>query len=111
MRIQNDTTSAAAPGSLTSEPMLRRLIDGIEDYAIFVMTPEGVVASWNRGAQRIKGYDAGEIIGRNFSKFYPEEALAVGWPATELKRAAEHGRFEDEGWRVRKDGSRFWANV
>ncbi|HSG40396.1 MAG TPA: ATP-binding protein, partial [Thermoanaerobaculia bacterium] len=73
--------------------------------------PNGIVASWNAGAEHIKGYRAEEIIGHHFSRFYPAEAVRSGWPKTELENAARDGRFEDEGWRVRKDGSRFWANV
>src|SRR5262249_5285498 len=71
----------------------------------------GHVASWNAGAQRIKGYTAAEIVGKHFSIFYPEEANARDWPAQELREAMRLGRFEDEGWRLRKDGTRFWANV
>ncbi len=97
-------------GQGSDEPY-RRLVDSVEDYAIFLLTPEGHVASWNPGAQRIKGYRASEIIGRHFSQFYTDDALARGWPAEELRRAARDGRLEDEGWRLRSDGSRFWANV
>ncbi len=89
----------------------RLLVDSVTDYAIIMLDPEGHVATWNAGAQRLKGYTAAEIIGQHFSRFYPREALDKGWPAEELRRAAAEGRFEDEGWRVRKDGSRFWANV
>src|SRR5205085_5971842 len=71
----------------------------------------GHVASWNAGAQRIKGLSAADIIGKHFSIFYPDEAIARDWPAQELREAVRLGRFEDEGWRLRKDGSRFWANV
>lgn len=94
-----------------SEEHLRQLIEGVADYAIFRLDPDGTVATWNLGAQRIKGYSAGEIIGQHFSKFYREEDLARRWPEKELTVAARVGRFEDEGWRVKKDGSRFWANV
>jgi PAS domain S-box-containing protein len=94
-----------------SERNLRLLIELVQDYAIFQLDPTGVITSWNLGAQRIKGYLANEAIGRHFSMFYPPEAVASGWPAEELKRAAAAGRFEDEGWRLRKDGSRIWANV
>jgi PAS domain S-box-containing protein len=87
------------------------LIESITDYAIFMLDPTGIVSSWNAGAERIKGYAREEIIGRHFSVFYPPEAIARDWPATELARAAEDGRLEDEGWRVRKDGTLFWANV
>ena len=89
----------------------RLLVDGVLDYAIFMLDPGGLVLTWNAGAQRIKGYSAEEIIGQHFSRFYPSEALARSFPQTELRIAAAEGRFEDEGWRVRKDGSRFWANV
>jgi PAS domain S-box-containing protein len=81
------------------------------DYGVFVLDPEGRIRSWNAGAKRIKGYQPDEIIGRHFSIFYPPEAVKSGWPEHELKVAAAEGRFEDEGWRVRKDGSRFWADV
>lgn len=93
------------------ETHFSQLVAGVRDYAIFLLSPEGVIRSWNAGAQRIKGYEPDEIIGRHFSQFYLPESIASGWPQEELKRAGELGRFEDEGWRVRKDGSRFWANV
>ncbi|HEX7450357.1 MAG TPA: PAS domain S-box protein [Pirellulales bacterium] len=94
-----------------SEERFRLLVEGTQDYAIFMLDPQGNIASWNTGAQRIKGYRAEEIIGRHFSSFYPREAVERGWPDEELRRAAADGRFEDEGWRVRKDGTQFWANV
>jgi PAS domain S-box-containing protein len=94
-----------------SEERFRLLVEGVTDYGIFMLDPDGRVASWNAGAERIKGYKASDIIGKHFSVFYPEEARARKWPETELERAREIGRFEDEGWRVRKDGSQFWANV
>jgi PAS domain S-box-containing protein len=94
-----------------SEQRFQLLVDAVRDYAIFMLDPEGHVASWNQGAERIKGYKASEIIGSHFSRFYPEEDLRWGKPQWELKIAAQEGRFEDEGWRVRKDGTRFWANV
>lgn len=94
-----------------SEERFRILVNGITDYAIFRLTPTGHVASWNKGAERIKGYKQDEIMGRHISCFYPQEELASGFPERELKTADEAGRYEDEGWRVRKDGSRFWANV
>jgi PAS domain S-box-containing protein len=93
------------------EERYRIMIDAIRDYAIFLLDTKGRIATWNLGAERIKGYRAEEIIGRHFSVFYPEEVAARGYPAEELRRAAELGRWEDEGWRVRKDGSRFWANA
>ena len=94
-----------------SEERFRLMIHAVKDYAIFMVDPQGRVTNWNEGAHRIKGYDAEEIIGRHFSIFYPEDALARGWPEHELQVAASEGSFEDEGWRIRKDGGRFWANV
>ncbi len=94
-----------------SELRFRLLVESVSDYAIFLLDPHGNVASWNAGAERIKGYCADEIIGRHFSCFYPPEIAANGWPEQELQHAVKDGRFEDEGWRVRKDGSEFWANV
>lgn len=93
------------------ERNLRLLVETVQDYAIFSLDCHGVITSWNRGAQRIKGYTAREAVGRHFSMFYEPPDVARGWPREELERAAEQGRFEDEGWRVRKDGTRFWANV
>ena len=95
----------------TLQQRLQLLIDAVTDYGIFVLDPEGHIASWNSGAQRLKGYTRDEILGKHFSVFYPTEAVASGWPDEELRRARQLGRFEDEGWRLRKDGSRFWANV
>jgi PAS domain S-box-containing protein len=89
----------------------RLLVDSVQDYGIFALDPNGFVVSWNAGAQRIKGYTADEVIGKHFSIFYPRELVEEGFPAFELRTAANVGRFEDEGWRLRKDGSRFWANV
>ena len=94
-----------------SEERFRLLVDGARDYAIFMLDPEGRVASWNPGAERIKGYHAEEILGQHFSKFYPQESIERGKPQHELDVAVAEGRFEEEGWRIRKDGSRFWANV
>jgi PAS domain S-box-containing protein len=94
-----------------SDESLRRLVDGVKDYAIFMLDPTGLVATWNAGAERIKGYASNEIVGRHFSQFYPPEDVRDGKPETELRTAAAEGRYEDEGWRVRKDGSRFLANV
>jgi PAS domain S-box-containing protein len=94
-----------------SEERFRLLIAGVRDYAIFMLDPNGIVTTWNTGAEHIKGYAANEIIGSHFSRFYPPAALKRGLPETELRGAMMQGRFEDEGWRVRKDGSRFWANV
>ncbi len=94
-----------------SEERFRLLVEGVKDYAIFMLDPDGYVSSWNAGAQEIKGYSAQEIIGQHFSVFYPQDVIDSGWPEYELKMARAEGRFEDEGWRLRKDGSRFWANV
>ena len=89
----------------------RLLVQSVRDYAIFALDPNGVILSWNAGAERFKGYTADEIIGKHFSIFYPRELVEEGFPEFELRTAANTGRFEDEGWRIRKDGSRFWANV
>jgi PAS domain S-box-containing protein len=94
-----------------SEERFSLMVSAVRDYGIFMLDPQGHIASWNEGAQRIKGYTAQEIIGQHFSIFYPEEDNAAGKPAWELEVAAQVGRFEDEGWRLRKDGTRFWANV
>jgi PAS domain S-box-containing protein len=95
----------------TSDEQFRLLVEGVKDYAIFMLDPAGYVATWNPGAERIKGYRAEEIVGRHFSAFYQDQDVAVGKPARGLALAEREGRFEDEGWRVRKDGSRFWASV
>jgi PAS domain S-box-containing protein len=94
-----------------SEERFRLLVESVQDYAIFMLDPRGVVATWNVGAQRMKGYRSDEIIGSHFSRFYPADDVAAGKCEMELDVAAREGRVEDEGWRVRKDGSRFWANV
>jgi PAS domain S-box-containing protein len=94
-----------------SEEQLRLMVEGVKDYAIFMIDPAGNVMSWNQGAERIKGYRDDDIIGRNFSLFYTQEDNEQGLPQRELNEARASGRFEDEGWRVRKDGSRFWANA
>src|SRR5688500_1664749 len=96
-----------APG----EEQFRIFVESVRDYAMLILDTKGRVATWNRGAEAIKGWTAGEIIGEHFSRFYPAESIAAGLPERELKGAALDGRFEDEGWRIRKDGSRFWANV
>ena len=102
-----------APGGIANEvgELHRLLVESVQDYAIFALDPDGYILSWNAGAKRFKGYEADEIVGKHFSIFYPEEKVKSGWPQHELKEAARIGRFEDEGWRIRKDGSRFWANV
>ncbi|HVH62459.1 MAG TPA: PAS domain S-box protein, partial [Candidatus Dormibacteraeota bacterium] len=86
-------------------------VSNMVDYAIFMLDPHGKVVTWNEGAHRIKGYRASEIIGRHFSIFYPLEAVNSGKPESELEVAGRDGRYEEEGWRVRKDGTRFWASV
>jgi PAS domain S-box-containing protein len=96
---------------LSDDRQLALLVGHATDYAIFVMDLDGVVQTWNPGAERMKGYRPEEIIGRNFSTFYTEEDKARDHPANELRIAAANGRYEEEGWRVRKDGSRFWANI
>ena len=94
-----------------SEERFRLLIEGVDEYAIFMLDPNGQVATWNSGAERIKGYTSAEIVGQHFSVFYPDEAREARWPEHELQMAAENGRFSDNGWRLRKDGTTFWANV
>lgn len=94
-----------------SEEMLRLLVESVKDYAIFVLDPGGHILTWNEGAQRIKGYTFEEIRGKHFSTFYPEEDKRAQKPERELATAIREGRVEDEGWRIRKDGTRFWANV
>ncbi|MFZ4289731.1 PAS domain-containing hybrid sensor histidine kinase/response regulator [Variovorax sp. HJSM1_2] len=94
-----------------SEERFRLLVEQVQDYAIFMIDPGGYIVSWNLGAQKNKGYEASEIIGKHFSVFYPPDVRAKGWPDEELRLARKEGRFEDEGWRVRKDGTRFWASV
>lgn len=96
---------------LADADFYRLIVEQANEYALFVLDPEGRVTTWNRGARRIKGYAADEIIGKHFSIFYTPESIARGWPAQELKIAAAEGHLEDEGWRIRKDGSRFWASV
>src|SRR5690606_32499639 len=96
---------------VASEERARLLISGVKDYAIFLVSPEGKIATWNNGAKHIKGYEAEEVLGKPISIFYPSDALENNYPQYELRKALEEGRFEDEGWRIRKDGSKFWANV
>src|SRR5918993_984127 len=91
--------------------LYRLLVATVRDYAIFALDARGYVLTWNAGAAHLKGYHAHEIIGRHFSSFYPPDDIAAGKPEMELVVAARDGRFEDEGWRIRKNGSRFWANV
>ncbi|WP_272938335.1 hybrid sensor histidine kinase/response regulator [Noviherbaspirillum denitrificans] len=108
MMQMDSTLPMISPGEADR---LRLFVAGVTDYAIYMLSPTGIVSSWNAGAQRFKGYAAEEIIGQHFSRFYTDEDNALGIPARNLRNAIETGRFEDEGWRVRKDGTRFWANV
>jgi PAS domain S-box-containing protein len=94
-----------------SETRYRLLIDGVQDYAIYLLDPAGRIASWNGGAERLTGYQAGDVLGKHFACFFTTEDLALGKPGVELHTARHAGRYAEEGWRVRKDGSRFWANV
>ncbi|WP_370963648.1 PAS domain S-box protein [Amycolatopsis sp. cg9] len=112
-KVTRDMTDrrAAEVALRESEERFRLLVQSVVDYAIFVLDPAGRISSWNAGAERIKGYAAEEIVGQHFSVFYPAEDVAAGKPGWELEVAAAEGRLEDEGWRVRKDGTRFWANV
>src|SRR5207244_5045706 len=99
----------ATPGA--SEELFRLLVERVTDYAIFMLDPDGRIVSWNPGAERIKGWTEAEILGKHFSVFYPVEEVERGKPVDELAVAKVDGRFEEEGWRIRKDGTRFWANV
>ncbi len=105
-KVTRDMTEIRA-----SEHRFKLLVDSVEDYAIFMLDPDGVIVSWNAGAQRNKGWTADEIIGQHFRVFYPQETADAGHPEHELAMALKHGHYEEEGWRVRKDGTRFWANV
>lgn len=103
------SSGAAPPGD--ADGRFEAVVYSIEDYAVFLLDRNGFVTSWNRGAARIEGYEAEDIIGQHFSRFYTREAVARNWPTYELEQATLTGRFEDEGWRVRQDGTTFWANV
>jgi PAS domain S-box-containing protein len=105
------TDKREAPIAVTDEQRFELLVTSVKDYAIYMLDPDGYVASWNAGAQRFKGYLANEIVGHHFSDFYTPEDRAAGVPERALRTAVEEGKFEDEGWRVRKDGTRFWASV
>jgi len=112
-KVTRDLTDQKAEEErrLAAEERFRLLVESVQDYALLILDPEGRIATWNVGAERIKGYAASEIIGDHFSRFYPAEDVAAGKCEHELEVAAREGRFEDENWRVRKDGSQFWANV
>ncbi|HEX9936108.1 MAG TPA: PAS domain S-box protein [Longimicrobium sp.] len=103
--------AAAGEGGPESSGLYQLLVESVQDYAIFALDATGHILSWNAGAKRLKGYTREEILGRHFSIFYPPDDLAAGKPTWELEVAAQDGRLEDEGWRLRKDGTRFWANV
>ena len=109
--MSNSEDLRATTPPRASEEQFRLLVESVVDYAIFMLDPNGIVTTWNLGAERINGYRAEEIIGQHFSRFYLEDDVRAGLCDRELEQAAEVGRFECEGWRVRKDGSRFWANV
>lgn len=111
-QVQDITPQRTAEDELhRAEERFRLLVDAVEEYAIFMLDPRGVVASWNAGARRIKGYDAAEIVGRHFRVFYPVEDQLTGHPEHNLEAALRNGSCAEEGWRVRQDGSRFWASV
>ena len=97
--------------TLDPEARYKLLVDAVIDYAIYMLDPDGCVVSWNSGAQRLKGYSEEEIVGQHFSRFYTPEDRSAGLPDRALRVSAREGRFEAEGWRVRKDGRRFWAHV
>jgi PAS domain S-box-containing protein len=112
-KITRDITEqrTAQLAALESERRFRLLVEGVTDYAIFMLSPEGHVTNWNAGAARIKGYTATEIVGQHFSRFYTPEEADADMPSKALDTARREGRYEAEGWRCRKDGSRFWASV
>ena len=110
-KMESKAQRVAQPEEWLSSEPFRMLVESVNDYAIFMLDPTGHVRTWNPGAARIKGYRAEEIIGKHFSTFYPREDIEGGKCEMELAVASRTGRFEDEGWRLRKDGTRFWANV
>src|SRR5215813_8905685 len=109
--MQGPASDDRFTASLTENGRYRLLVEAVTDYAIYMLDPDGFVTSWNPGARRFKGYEEAEILGQHFSRFYTEEDQQSGLPARALKTAADEGKFEHEGWRVRKDGTRFWAHI
>jgi PAS domain S-box-containing protein len=109
--VVRQMTGPAAHLDSDNPQSFRSLVEAVKDYAIFLLDMDGIVRTWNIGAERIKGYASSEIVGKHFSIFYPQEAIDCDWPNQELQIAAREGRFEEEGWRVRKDGSKFWASA
>jgi PAS domain S-box-containing protein len=106
-----NSPAGVGPDGLVADSTFRHLVENVRDYAIFILDHTGHIRSWNTGANRIKGYEEAEIVGRHFSIFYPPEEIVAGKPTTGLRTAEAEGRWEDEGWRVRKDGTRFWASA
>ena len=106
--VQNSTQQRSL---FDSERRFRLLVEGVIDYAIYMLDPDGIITNWNAGARRIKGYEAEEVIGRHFGMFYLPEDREAGMPARSLAAAREKGKFEAEGWRLRKDGAKFLASV
>lgn len=111
MEKTGSKSQGLSTATLESEGIFRLLVDNVRDYAIILLNPKGIVARWSPGAERIKGYRSAEIVGKHLSCFYTPEAIQRGLPDRELSTAEKEGRYEDEGWRVRKDGTQFWANV
>jgi PAS domain S-box-containing protein len=109
--VTNETNGPSTTGRQLIDESFRLLVDSVQDYAIFLLSPSGIVMTWNAGAERIKGYKSAEIIGQHFSHFYTQEAKESRWPDRELEIAAQQGRLTDEGWRIRKDGTMLWASV
>jgi PAS domain S-box-containing protein len=111
LTASDDQRGPSSQQSEMSRELLQLLVDNVRDYAIIFLDPEGNVLTWNSAAQRLKGWTSEEIVGQHFSRFYLPEDVQKGKTEMELRVAAQEGRFEDEGWRIRKDGTRFWANV